>query len=351
MRVFCDYIGHADLDYSIHRLFEERLGWEVYRPDRQCWQTIIERSQNYPKHKTLPPKPGEVPVPHYVPHHTMPMLANHKNFLGDDGVLRVIIPTHHHSIRFVNFEQFDHMKFDVLLTTYWGNESTFCWLQEEMQPCAKLIRQIANVHEQPKLVNNVLLGTCEPMGHGVNYIIHHPEHPPWYCASPPQRTKRINSFLNNLRNYPDMVEQWTALQAALPDYKCCEYGMNNRDGSIPQDQLYKEMQKSMFVWHSKPLGCCGYVAREALACGRPIIANKSYARQHHTLATNYLDDLVNFIDTDPRVRTMDEVASIVRSWSEPGVYEDRCDIVTEHCNKKMNFAREAKEIRAWIDTL
>ncbi len=32
MNIFVDQIGHADLSYSIHALFEKRLGYTLYCP-------------------------------------------------------------------------------------------------------------------------------------------------------------------------------------------------------------------------------------------------------------------------------------------------------------------------------
>jgi hypothetical protein len=32
MKILVDFVGHADLYYSMHLLFEKRLGHELYRP-------------------------------------------------------------------------------------------------------------------------------------------------------------------------------------------------------------------------------------------------------------------------------------------------------------------------------
>lgn len=348
MNVFCDYIGHADLDYSMHALFEERLGAQIFRPTAACWQEILKRAKDFPGHAPLPPKPGEIVVPHYMPQHSIPDRRNRPWCTDDEGYLSMKVPTHGYWQRFISFEQFMALEFDLLLTTYWGNESTFLWLSRNLSPGSKLVRQIANIHEHPKMIKNVMLATDEPMDPDVNALQYYPEHPPSYCAVEPVRNMTINSFLNNVNIYPDMVSHWTHLQKQLPDYQFKQYGMNCTDGSIPQIQLPQAMQDSMFVWHSKPHGCCGYVAREALACGKPIIANKAYTQHHNTLAKRYLVDGVNLIDIDPQVRGIRQAAEIVREWSKPNVYEMRCRVIKDHYQKTINFEREAQSVRAWL---
>lgn len=351
MNIFCDYIGHADLDYSMHALFEKRLGAKVFRPDGFCWQKILEGTKHDPIHNPFVPPVNEIVVPHYIPCVSGPDLRGVSHFHDDDKILNVEVPTHGYHRRFITFEQFMDMKFDVLLTTYWGNESTFACIQAQWHKESKFVRQIANIHERQKITTNLMMATTEKISSRMNKITYFPEHPDLYYPTEPVRNMKVKSFLNNVTIYPDMLDQWASLKELMPEYSFKQYGMNNPDGSIPQAQLPDAMRDAMFIWHSKPTGCCGYVAREALACGKPIIANKSYAAVHSTLAVNYLEDGINLIDTNPAVRTIKEAVDIVRAWSKPRLYEVRCQAIIDHYKKKINFEKEAGLVQQWLNEI
>lgn len=324
MKIFVDYIGHADLYYSMYLLLEKRLGATLYRP-----LPTAEFNNRGILTSTLP---------------------NEVGFINQlDGVHHIPMLTHGYSQKAIDWERFQDEQFDFIITTFHGNEGPFATLARQKK--STFIRQIANIHERPAVCKNILLSTITEMPRGCNSIQYHPEHHADYSFAPPACNQTINSFYNNMTTYASEVDCWRQAKNALPDFTFSMHGHENEDGPIPQAEMPDTMKNSMFIWHTKPNGCGGYVARQALACGRPLIVRKDYAYAQKTLAYNYLVDGVNCIDISPKRRSLQESFQILRAWSRPDVYAQKCEDVRNHFSQHINFDREAEQIRSWLTSL
>jgi hypothetical protein len=318
MKVLIDYVGHADLYYSAHLLFEKRLGWELFRPEDRggSWlDTGLWTS-------TLPPD----------------AVVN-----GSDIVMGI----HEYSQHVVSFEEFRNIKFDFIVTTSWENEIALSRLTQLYQPQAKFIRHMNNIKEPPNLAKNILLSTLTPMPSGYRHIQYHPEHKdtyqPDFSVIP---EKKIYSFFNNMPSYKDVILKWTQYQKLLSDYEFKMYGMNAIDGSIPQQDLHNKMREAMFIWHTKPHGGCGYVARQALFSGKPLIVDKTYCFNYDTLAQNYLVDGINCIDI--KDKSNQQVLNELHEWAKPDRYTERCQAALAKTKQLINFEQEAVRIKEWL---
>jgi hypothetical protein len=325
MNVLCDFVGHADLYYSMHALFEQRLGYTLYRPYGKGWKQRGVTSAFGPPDST--PK------------------------RQTDGTYHMYVPTHDYTQRGVGPKKFDEMDFKIIVSTSWENEVPLYKVHKK-RPGSIFIRHLANIGETPSLECpvNVLRSILTPMPSNVDYIQYCPEHLPRYCPpANPTDNKVIKSFSNDLRSYPPDIEMWDRAQLVLSDYTFYMHGHGGDHKGVPQQHLAKSMQDAMFIWHVKGNGCCGYVAREALACGKPLIVNKVYCEIHQTLALDYLQDGVNCIDLNPKVRSLGQGLQMIREWSKPGVYEKKCQDALRTFEKDLNFEREAKAIKKWIN--
>jgi hypothetical protein len=322
MNVLVDFVGHADLFYSMHALFEKRLGYTLYRP-------LLSDEWNKTNIITA----------------TMP----YSNYTEEDGVRHYEIDSHNYFQHCISWQKFLDTDIDIVVTTSWENDSPMAELIGKYKPKAKFVRVIANIHEKAKICNNILLATTEPMTPGVNWLTYHAEHRDVYQYTPPQVNYKIKSFFNYMNSFPVEKENWAIYKKLLPQYTFLMHGGESEDGSIPQSELYKVMSDSMFIWHPKPHGGCGYTARQSLASGRPLIVNKAYCNQYNTLAKNYLVDGINCIDMS--VRSSAEVAKLIVKWSEPEFYYKKCLTVKAFFEEKINFAKEAEAIRVWLDKL
>lgn len=326
--VLVDFVGHADLFYSMHALFEKRLGFKMYRPLLSAeWdrENIVTASFANSQQECLE---------------------------QEEGVFTANIETHSYTQNCISFDKFLSTDIDIIVTTSWENERPLAELIKKYKSNAKFIRVIANIHEKPVITKNILLSTKEPMPAGTNWMKYHGEHRELYSYTPLVSGERsIKSFFNYMSSYPVEIANWNFYKASLPEFIFKMHGGLSEDGSIPQNNLHEVMKSSMFIWHCKPHGGCGFTARQALACGRPLIVNKRYCAMYNTLAQDYLQDGINCIDIDPNKRKVEDSLALIRTWSQPGVIQEKCLEVKSFFEKTINFEAEALAIKDWLNRL
>lgn len=330
MNVFCDYIGHADLAYSMSLLFEKRIGWNLYLPSPHdpAWS----------RESFFTP-----PVP------------NSTEEVGENGVSKVVVTTHDCTFNMITFDKFMATDFNFLVITSRPNEFPIIELGKKHKPSAKIVHHIANIGEGPIGCNNVLLSTKTAMPANVNWKKFTPEHHAKYCPSDITQAKSIRSYFNYMRGYVLEMGSWTAAQQILPDFDFRMHGgappYESTHGSVSHDVLHISMQEAQFIWHTKPAGGCGYTARQALSCGKPLIVKLDYSKHYTTLAQDYLVDGVNCIDISPSRRSLADGMAIAKLWSEPEIYAQKVEDVKRLVKEKMNFEHEAYEIKDWLERL
>ncbi len=330
MNIFCDYIGHADLAYSMNLLFEKRLGWNLYFPSASdpAWTR-----ENF----------------------FTPQAPNSTEGEMEGGIRKITVNTHGYSFEAITFDKFIATDFDFLIITSRPNEFPVIDLGKKHKPNAIVVHHIANIGEVPIGCNNVLLSIKTTMPANVNWIKFTPEHHAKYSPSDTTQFKSIKSYFNYMKSYHLEMASWTTAQQLLPDFDFRMHGgappYESTHGSVSQDVLHTSMQEAQFIWHTKPAGGCGYTARQALSCGKPLIVKLDYSRNYKTLAQDYLIDGVNCIDISPSKRSLADGMALVRQWSEPSVYAQKVEDVNRLVKEKMNFEHEASEIRAWLERL
>lgn len=325
MNVFANFVGHEDAATSLHILFEERLGYQLFVPDGgEDWRKL-----------------GLVFDIGRLVYHGSPFFVNNIKH----------IPILHTSFnrKALTVKQFMETEIDIVVVSSGRVEVSFYNLTKKYKPNAVFIRQIPNLAEIPKVCKNVLLATKTPMPQSVNYITHHPEHPHQFRYVPHRGLKSIKSFSNNLLSFKRDFATWNAAKKLLPEFQFFMHGMGTKDRGIPHHLLHKSMHEAMFIWHTKSHGGCGFVCREALACGRPLIVKKQYCKAHKTLAQDYLVDEVNCVDLS--VRQLPEAVEILKDWAKPENYGRKCEEVVKCFKERVNFKVEAENIRDWISTL
>ena len=326
MNVLADYVGHSDLYYSLYLLFEKRLRTNLFRPIGSEWS----RKGFYDPPSVDPAEMnGEVQLIDGVYHIPMKMET-------EGG---------YYTQKAITFNRFLEMDFDVVVTTFYEHEKIFHDVLRRYKPNTWLIRQIGNIHEKPLgFCRNILLATYEPMPPDIDYIIYHPEHYEGYCYTPPTNHRTIKNFASNLRSYPADLDTWDKCESSLRDFTFKMHGVDGRDGFVPHLLMPQAMKDSAFIWHVRAHGGGGFVARQALACGRPCIVKKKYAVIHNTLAKELFVDSVNCVDLDLGVERGIEK---IREWSQPNRHIEVCKATAEQFKKDVSFADEAERIREW----
>lgn len=344
MNVFADYVGHSDLYYSLHLLFEKRLGAQLFCPEGLEWYkkgfVKLRPSISIGKIDTI----DDVLKNPYCECERLELVDGvyhyHRKMELDKG---------YYIQKAITFDQFLEMDFDLVVTTFYQHEKTFHDLVRQYKPHTVFIRQIGNIHEKPLgFCKNVLLGQLTPMPPDINYIIYHPEHYEGYRYTPPSNHKTVKNFADDLPSYPVDLDTWIFCESVLKDLSFKMHGRKGRDGSIPHLLMPQAMKDSAFVWHTKGHGGGGFVARQALACGRPCIVRKNYAMWHYELAKDLFMDSVNCVDLDLGV---ERGIKLIREWAEPERHVEMCKATAEQFKKDVNFAEEAERIKEWIGNL
>lgn len=240
------------------------------------------------------------------------------------------------------------MDIDFVVASYHGHDSAYAELVRKYKPNAIYIRQIGNAREQPKATQNVLLAINTPMPTNVNYIKYHPEHHKDYCYTPPKNHTVVKSFIANPHVEPDLP-LFYEYERLLPDFSFKMHGILGRDGVISGDLMPQVMKDSAFVWHVKRWGCCGFVSRQALACGRPCIIKKHYCYEFYALARDLFQDSVNCIDLD--LGTTQQNIEKIRFFSQPERHTEMCRNTAEKFKRDVNFDQEAETIKEFLSKL
>jgi len=348
--IFCDY-HHGDLWYSLHLLFEERLGYDLFRPIGKEWfekgfWKIAEHYGNAPdtidQFLGLPDKTWSLTKE--------PCQKYGEIQLKDDVYyIPLKIASETYVQKAITFDKFLSMDFDYIIASHQLNEGAYAELVRKYKPNAFYIMQIGNVHVQPRICRNALLSTNTLMPQGVNYIRYHPEHHKDFCYAPPTNHNTVKSFLTNMQLSPD-YRLWTIFKRAMTDFTFKSHGILAPDGMIPAYMMPQAIKDSAFVWHVKSTGAGGFTDREALACGRPCIIRSHYNVENRSVINDDMfQDSVNCIDLD--AGSIVENINKIRYFSEPERHTLMCECTAEKFKKDVNFAEEAEKIRVWLETL
>jgi|YelNatPaOPRAMG01_1025707.scaffolds.fasta_scaffold05934_21 hypothetical protein len=350
MNVLADY-HHGDLYYSLHLLFEERLGMKLYRPIGWDWfykgfWKIAEPYNNAPD--TIEQFLG-VPSPSKPSHEHE--VHRYGEVTVEDGVYHIpcLLPDGYYIQKAITFDKFLKMDFKYIIATYHGHDEAYYMLCKKYKPEAVYIMQIGNIHVVPRYAKNVMMAVDEPMPPNVNYIKYFPEHHRAYCYEPPKNHNVIKSFINCLEQGQIQRTLWYRYERALPEFVFKMHGILGRDGVIGNNMMPQAIKDSAFVWHVKETGCGGFVPRQALSCGRPVIIKSSFIRQHNTLEGILYEDSVNCIDLD--AGTMVENINKIKYFSDPDRHNEMCKRTAEKFRKDVDFDKEAEKIRGWLETL
>jgi len=353
MNVFAD-LHHGDLYYSLSLLFEKRLGMNLYRPigidwfKKGVWK-IAEPYGNPPdtigQYLEIPPvdKPAQ------------------KYAVEKYGETRLIDDVYHIPVRTsdgyyvqkaITLEKFLKMDIDIVIATFDRHEQPFSELVSKYKPSAKFIFQIGNIGWQPTCLNtkNVLLAMDVSLSPDINYVKYHPEHNEHYYYIPPTNHNVIKSFINCMtNNYPEDLAWFTKYERLIPELTWKMHGILGRDGIVSNDLMPQAMKDSAFVWHVKSLGSGGFIPRQAMASGRPVITRTSYAQQYKVLERNLYEDSINCIDLD--LGSEKENIKKIKYFMQPENHLRLCESTIEDFKQKVDFVKEAEMVKAFLERL
>ena len=339
MNIFTDF-HHGDLYYSLHLLFEKRLGYNLFRPIGMDWL-----HEGY--WKIGDPYLGDVTAMQYLrtEGYTGEFPTNAEYYIEDD-VYYTYQPSQNFYHKAVTFDMFKKMDFDIILSSIPAHAKAYAELLKKYQPQAKHISQMGNIWTKNR-VKNVMCSF--PQSRAViqpdqNVVFYNQEFDlNVFKYVPPPDTKRITSFVHLLPKQ----ELFNKYKTALNDFEFKAYGAGAPDGCLmSHSDIATAMTSSTFGWHVKPGGDgFGHVFHDWLACGRPIITNLSDYK-HYTNLLIHRETCINL-----EANTFERNIEIIKECSEPSVQKRMCETTYKVFKDNVNFNSDAEKVKAFLEVL
>lgn len=332
---------HGGLYYSLHLLFEERLGWELYRPIGYDWY-----EQGYWK-IAEPYGNAQGTIDQYLAINDkgwIPYVNLNGNYKLDDNVYHVWDGENNFQHRAITFAQFKKMQFDFIMPTYPTHENWGELIQ--FQPRAKFLMQLGN-EGQTTRARNVLSSVFafQPNHVDQKVFYYHQETSKAFrykeVAPSPQK---ITSFVIGL---PER-ETFERFKNALPEYEFKAYGPGSLDGTLSTvEQMADEMRASTFGWHIKYADGYGHLLHQWYSIGRPVITRGSFYQGK--TGGLLLTDGETCIDLDKH--SFEESLELIRYWSQPDNYARMSQAVRKRFLEVVNPDEEANRLKEWLQNI
>ena len=344
MRIFTDY-HHASLSYSLHLLFEKRLGAELYRPIGMEWAEL-----GFWKYYDHPDTQNQFLGLHQGS--LKPQSRLNANRREENGIYYVTEPSENFEHKAVTFQKFLEMDWDIIIASVPQHLAPYHALIADHKPLAKLIFQMGNEFRPIPYdyARNILSSTAVfDVPDGVNAVFYHQEFDTSiFQYVSPLETKKIKSYLHYQDRTLD-AHLWDEYKAALPEFDFVQHGSGGADGVITgTDNIAKSMAGAAFVWHCKPGGDgFGHILHNAYCAGRPVIGRFNHYKGK--LAVDLMVDLVTGIDLDQRDPATN--CALIREFSEPKAHRALCECARRRFEEVVDFDSEFEKIKVFLHNL
>lgn len=340
MNVFVDY-HHGALYNSLSRLFEGRLGGNLFRPIGLDWARF-----GFWRYSSNPA--------------TMEQYLNIRENVDvcDEKGERYLCPDSAHDMihQALTFDQFLKMPIDIVIASVANHEASFYDLVQKFKPEAKLVRQIGNINDavNASLYRNVMASAKLDLSNvnqaDLNVVIYHPEFDlDLFSFQTPSSKLQITNLMNCIPHSQDFP-LWAEYKEALPEFEWRMHGILGDDGILDSvAKVAHAIRESTFIWHLKWGGDgFGYVIHHAFACGRPPIVKASY--YEGKLAGELMIPGETCIDLDSYTST-GAATQAIREWASPGNHLKMCEAAAKRFREVVDYDKEEQEIRSWLDRL
>lgn len=353
MKVLADF-HHDDLFYSLQLLFENRLGWELYRPIGLEWYTEgywnvyphIDTAKQFLATDQATNKPKDI---------RGNPLSNREclnaNYTEADGIYYIVSPTKPDVVsRAITLQKFKDTQFDIIVSSIPNHIEPFNRLIAQFQPKAKHIFQVGNAWGHLPGVKNIMASTSPFSAPDINTCFYHQEFRlDWFKYEPPQEHKTVNSYIHWM-NGKELIDN---LRVKLPDFKFVTYGAGMEQSICATQDIANTMINSAFTWHYKPEGDgYGHVLHNSFACGRPvIIVSKYYTGKLGGQLLVPDKTCIEFIGNNVSTG-LNNLAQNLRKYSHPDIHARMCEQTYSKFKETVNFDYEYQNIlRPFLDRL
>lgn len=341
IKIFTDY-HHGDLYYSLHRLFVERLGFELYRPIGLDWY-----SQGYWKVADPYPKPLQT-VRQYLDINKGGYSSknlNGGNFL-ENGIYHIHCPSHEYYQRGITLEAFREIRFDIIMPTFPGHDVPYEKLRNLYQPGAKLVMQMGNAGQFTHLPN-VLHSSAYPNPRpGQNCLFYHQEINPNFFSYTPLNvtTKNIYSVVNLA---PDL-QIYNNYKSLIKEASWKYYGAGCPQGPLSGSRKVSDkMKEANIAWHLKQ--GVGHSTRGWFSIGRPLVTKMSLHSNAGGDTLSLFEPGVTCVNLE--ANSVNENCRIIRRLLEPEVGLRWSKRVNRRFRDIVDYDRDEVRIRKFLERL
>lgn len=300
MRILSDR-HHADLLFSLQRLFEDRLGMELYVPvGHAWWNEAIWRF-------------GEVFGDDRL---AQQYLGTNSYREVEPGLFLTFDQCHpERPLYGVTLERAREMEWDFILASVQENQKGFHRYAQATG--SRYLYHVGNARQginwslDPIVIDST--GSAAHCGANVVQVAQEFDHLSTFRYRKPERMDRMTSFVNLLPKILESQRPLTELSEHLSSFKIRSFGHECTDGFLtPVVAIAEEMARSGWAYHDKPTGDgFGHVIHNWAAVGRPLIGHGHFYTGQR--AEVFWQDGVTCIDLDKH--SIAETAGIVKSMS------------------------------------
>ncbi len=345
MRIISD-MHHQFLFESLGILFEDRLGWDLFRPIGTDWYTegywaIFDAMATAEQFLGL--RIGEALAAHHA-----------ANPDGDDpfknagaaeiGAGLYEIPCLEFAPRrqkAITLAAAKDTKWDFILSSTPQHFDCYERFRKSFCPSAKHIFQVGNPWQAPQGARNILNSTTVPMPSEINTVSYHQEfslerfHP-----EPKGRRDTVASLLH----YGDLARFYEVEPMLMEDFTFLAHGAGNRDRSVPESIFERYLREEIgFLWHSKRDDGYGFNLHTAAACGKPIITCATALAHQRAGPLLVTGETCLNLDT----MTNNDIAANLIRWKRD--YEFHSEAVVKRFHEIVDFDAEFLEIQKFLE--
>ena len=347
MRVLAD-LHHQALYHSLLLLFEDRLGYEVYRPIGTEWHTngfwkVYEHPATVGQFLGLQQAYKQPTDVHGQP---LPESAQvNRHYREEDGIYYVWDAVHNRTHRAITLDKFKSMQFDILISSLPQHIAPFNTLIGMYQHSAKHIFQVGNAWGHQPGVNNILSSTAPfAVPPHINICFYHQEFDlNVFKYEPPACNNVVHSYVHYMKQ-PELMDE---VASYFPGWTWKRYGAGFPEALHSTQQMADAYRRSAWTWHFKPEGDgFGHTIHASYACGRSAIINFGHYRGK---AGSYLlEDMVTAIDLG---RPKPDLIKTLQHCSQPSIHKQMCENAYNKFKQVVDFDAEAVRIKQFIDRL
>lgn len=346
MKVLADR-HHTDLYRSLILLFENRLGWNLYRPIGMEWY-----HEGYWKVYDHPATAAqflgiglaEVMTIHGESATTVfgkDAVVNRDATQVDTGLYRI------GEEKGITLDAAKAIGFDIILSSTPAHFFVYEKFRQTYCPHAKHIFQMGNNWAVPAGAHNVLNSTRVSVPAGVNHVFYHQEFElDQFDWSPPEDSRRMINMMHYQQGH--RLYQFNQLAQYLREmgWTVMDHGAGNAHGSV--DNVYSAMRETGWLWHNKVGGeGYGFNIHHATAMGRPVVCDLALYRG--MTAELVLEDRVSCLDMAnmPISSVADEMEMIVQNQQHVSLARS----TWEKFRRVVDFDEECEKIKVFMKGL